>query len=146
PEMSAYEVTDQLIEAMDQDYDMIILNYANCDMVGHTGVLSAAIKAVETVDTNMKRVIDKVLEKGGSVFVTADHGNCEQEIDYTTGEPFTSHTTNPVPLIYITNEPKKILNPGVLSDLAPTILEEMGLSKPQEMTAHSLLSELVEFK
>lgn len=147
PEMSAFEVTDQLLEAMDQgDYDMIILNYANCDMVGHTGVLSAAVKAVETVDTNMKRVVDKVLEKGGSVFVTADHGNCEQEIDYTTGEPFTSHTTNPVPLIYITNEPKKMLNPGVLSDLAPTILEEMGLEKPEDMTAHSLLTELVEFK
>ena len=132
-------VTDRAVEAIGRDYyDLIILNYANCDMVGHTGVFEAAVKAVETVDHCMKRVIDKVLEKGGSVLVTADHGNCEQLVDYATGEPFTSHTTNPVPLIYVTENPQKILGTGVLADLAPTLLEEMELPKPVEMTAASL--------
>ena len=139
PQMSAEGVTDRAVEAISRDYyDLIILNYANCDMVGHTGVFEAAVKAVETVDHCMKRVIDKVLEKGGSVLVTADHGNCEQLVDYATGEPFTSHTTNPVPLIYVTENPQKILGTGVLADLAPTLLEEMELPKPVEMTAASL--------
>lgn len=142
PEMSAPEVTSSILEAMDKnDYDMIILNYANCDMVGHTGVFNAAKSAVEYLDGAMKRVIDKVLEKDGSVFVTADHGNAEQLVDYETGKPFTSHTTNPVPLIYITNNPQKTLHEGVLSDLAPTMLAEMGIAKPLEMTATSLFNE-----
>lgn len=141
PEMSAPEVTKSVIEAMDKvDYDMIILNYANCDMVGHTGVFEAAKTAVEYLDGAMKKVVDKVLEKGGSVFVTADHGNAEQLVDYVTHEPFTSHTTNKVPLIYITEDPKKTLHEGVLSDLAPTMLEEMGIPKPSEMTSNSLFN------
>ncbi len=140
PEMSAPGVTDALLKAMDENpYDMIILNYANCDMVGHTGVMEAAVKAVEYLDGAMKRVIDKVLELGGSVFVTADHGNAEQLLDYETGQVLTSHTTNPVPFIYITNAPaKKLRTGGILSDIAPTILEEMGMEIPAEMTSRSL--------
>ncbi|UUM12401.1 2,3-bisphosphoglycerate-independent phosphoglycerate mutase [Clostridiaceae bacterium HFYG-1003] len=140
PEMSAPEVTDAVIRAMAETaYDMIVLNYANCDMVGHTGVFEAARTAVEYLDGAMKRVIDNVLEQGGSVFVTADHGNAEQLIDYETGEVFTSHTINPVPLIYITNEPaRELRNDGILSDLAPTMLEEMDMVVPSEMTSKSL--------
>lgn len=140
PEMSAPGVTDAVLKAMDEkDYDMIILNYANCDMVGHTGVMEAARAAVEYLDGAMKRVIDKVLEQGGSVFVTADHGNAEQLIDYETGQVFTSHTTNPVPFIYITNDPQKTFrSDGILSDIAPTMLEEMGMAIPPEMTSRSL--------
>ncbi len=141
PEMSAPEVTDAVINAMDkEDYDLIVLNYANCDMVGHTGKMDAAVKAVEYIDGAMKRVIDKVISKGGSVFVTADHGNAEQLVDYKTGQPFTSHTTNQVPLIYITEDPKKTVHDGILSDLAPTMLEEMGMVKPAEMTSNSLFT------
>lgn len=140
PEMSAPGVTEAVLKAMDEtDYEMIVLNYANCDMVGHTGVMAAAIAAVEYLDGAMKRVIDKVLDKGGSVFVTADHGNAEQLIDYETGEVFTSHTINPVPFIYITNDPHKTLrDDGILSDIAPTMLEEMGMVIPAEMTSRSL--------
>ena len=141
PEMSAPGVTEAVIKAMAETcYDMIILNYANCDMVGHTGDPAATKTAVEYLDGAMKRVIDKVLEQGGSVFVTADHGNAEQLIDYKTGQVLTSHTINPVPLIYITNHPqKKLRDGGILSDIAPTMLEEMGMEIPPEMTSHSLL-------
>lgn len=141
PEMSAEGITEKVIEAMDQeDYGMVILNYANPDMVGHTGIMKAVVEALEDIDTYMKRVIDKVLEKDGTVFVTADHGNAEQLIDYVTGGPMTAHTTNPVPLIYVTNNPlKQLMEGGRLADLAPTMLEEMGLEKPVEMTGHSLL-------
>src|SRR3712207_470880 len=98
PEMSAYEVTDEVIKRIDSDeYDMIILNYANPDMVGHTGVVEAAVKAVETVDECLGKVMDKILEKNGALFITADHGNCEQMIDYSNGKPMTAHTTNFVP-------------------------------------------------
>lgn len=140
PEMSAPEVTEAVLKAMDEtDYDLIVLNYANCDMVGHTGVFEAARTAVEYLDGAMKRVVDKVLEKGGSVFVTADHGNAEQLLDYESGQVLTSHTTNPVPFIYITEDPVKTLQDGgILSDIAPTLLEEMGLAIPPEMTSRSL--------
>lgn len=140
PEMSAAGVTQQVLDAMDKtNYDMIVLNYANCDMVGHTGVFDAARTAVEYLDGVMKSVIDKVLEQGGSVFVTADHGNAEQLVDYNTGEVFTSHTTNPVPFIYITNDPNKELREdGILSDIAPTMLEEMDMVVPSDMTSKSL--------
>ena len=104
PEMSAYEVTDELLNRLDQDkYDMIILNFANPDMVGHTGVVQAAVKAIEAVDECLGKIVDKVLEKDGTVFVTADHGNAETEIDFSTGNPFTAHTTNPVPFVWVSN-------------------------------------------
>ena len=142
PEMSAGGITEKVVEAMDkEDYGLIILNYANPDMVGHTGIMEAVVSALENVDTYMKSVIDKVLEKDGTVFITADHGNAEQLIDYVTGGPMTAHTTNPVPLIYVTNNPdKKLLDGGKLADLAPTMLEEMGIGIPEEMTGNSLLS------
>ena len=139
PEMSAYEVTDKLIEAIKQDkYDSIILNYANTDMVGHTGSLEAAIKAVETIDECLGKVLEVCKEKGAVILITADHGNCEQMIDYKTGEPHTAHTTNPVPLILFGMEGVSIKS-GKLADLAPTMLDIMGLEKPKEMTGESLL-------
>lgn len=139
PEMSAYEVTDKLIEAIKQDkYDSIILNYANTDMVGHTGSLEAAIKAVETIDECLGKVLEVCKEKGAVVLITADHGNCEQMIDYKTGEPHTAHTTNPVPLILFGMDGVSIKS-GKLADLAPTMLDIMGLEKPEEMTGESLL-------
>ena len=141
PEMSAYEVTDKVVEAINSDkYDVIILNYANCDMVGHTGVMSAAIKAVEAVDTCLGRVVDLLVAKGGKAIVTADHGNADQMINYETGEPFTPHTTNPVPAIVIDPAcPKHELRTGGrLSDLCPTLLKLMGMPQPREMTGESL--------
>ena len=140
PEMSASGITQGVLKAMDEkDYDLIVLNYANCDMVGHTGVFEAAKTAVEYLDGAMKQVIDKVLSQDGTVFVTADHGNAEQLLDYETGKVFTAHTINPVPLIYITNHPEQTLREdGILSDIAPTILEEMGMVVPAEMTSKSL--------
>lgn len=141
PEMSAYEVTDKVIEAIEKDYyDCVILNYANTDMVGHTGNLEAAIKAVEAVDECVGKVVKIVEEKGGNLLITADHGNAEQMIDYATGEPHTAHTTNPVPLILVTqNEKIKLKTGGKLADLAPTMLDLMNLKKPEEMTGESLL-------
>ena len=141
PEMSAYEVTEELIKRIDSDkYDMIILNYANPDMVGHTGVIPAAVKAIETVDECLGKVADKILEKDGSLFITADHGNAETMIDFSTGNPFTAHTTDPVPFVWVSNHSKgKSLEDGKLSDIAPTILKEMGIDKPEEMTGHSLI-------
>ncbi len=138
PEMSAYEVTDKVVEAIkEQKYDTIILNYANSDMVGHTGNLEAAIKAVEAVDECMGRVVEAVEEVEGVLLITADHGNSEQMIDYKTGEPHTAHTTNPVPLILVGMDAK--LKPGRLADLAPTMLDIMGIEKPVEMTGESLI-------
>ena len=141
PEMSAYEVTDKVLDAIKQDkYDCIILNYANTDMVGHTGSLEAAIKAVEAVDECVGKVVKLVEEKQGNLLITADHGNAEQMIDYKTGEPHTAHTTNPVPLILVTSDPKlKLKAGGKLADLAPTMLDLMNLEKPEEMTGNSLL-------
>lgn len=142
PEMSAFELTDELVKRIDEDkYDMIILNYANPDMVGHTGVVEAAIKAVETVDTCLGKVVEKVLEKEGTVFITADHGNAEVMINPETGNPFTAHTSNLVPLLWISKdaEGRALKEDGKLADLAPTMLEVMGLAKPAEMTGESLL-------
>ncbi|MDD2851271.1 MAG: 2,3-bisphosphoglycerate-independent phosphoglycerate mutase [Desulfuromonadaceae bacterium] len=141
PEMSAGQVTDKLLKLLDQDiYDVIILNFANCDMVGHTGIESAAIKAVETVDTCVGRVVSKVKELGGAVLITADHGNAEQMQDEN-GEPFTSHTTNPVWLVVVDDSRKGCIlrEGGRLADIAPTILKMLGLAQPQEMTGESLL-------
>ena len=139
PEMSAYEVTEKVVDAINSEkYDTIILNFANPDMVGHTGNLEAAEKAIEAVDECVGKIIDALSKHEGKALITADHGNAEQMIDYKTGEPFTSHTTNPVPLILYGMENVKIKN-GKLADLAPTMLDMMGLEKPAEMTGESLL-------
>ena len=142
PEMSAPIVTDKVVEALESDkYDVVILNFANTDMVGHTGSLEAAIKAVETVDECVGRIVKVIEEKKGNLIITADHGNAEQMIDYKTGEPHTAHTTNPVPIILITpNSELKLKDNGKLADLAPTMLELMGIEKPKEMTGESLLT------
>ena len=140
PEMSALEVTANVIEKMKaQDPDVIILNFANTDMVGHTGVIPACIKAIETVDDCIGQIYKTALEKGYDLLITADHGNIEQEIDYETGDPFTAHTTNLVPLIYVSNEEGVSLENGKLSDIAPTMLDILGLEKPEEMTGHTLI-------
>jgi 2,3-bisphosphoglycerate-independent phosphoglycerate mutase len=141
PEMSAYQVTDKLLKLLDQDlYDVVILNFANCDMVGHTGIEAAAIKAVEAVDACAGRVIAKVQEQGGVVLVTADHGNAEQMQDEN-GEPFTAHTTNPVWLVLVDDSRKgaTLREGGRLADIAPTMLKMLGLPQPKEMTGESLL-------
>lgn len=135
PEMSADEVTGKLLEELAHT-DLVILNFANGDMVGHTGVLEAAIKAVETVDKDIKRIYDKVMELGGTLIVTADHGNCEEMLD-DNNNIVTSHTTNPVPFI-ITEKGLK-LHEGKLGDIAPTILDLMNIEKPNEMTGESLI-------
>ena len=138
PEMSALEVTEKVLDAINsKKYDAIILNYANPDMVGHTGNIEACIKALETLDGCVARVIEAIENNGDYLIVTADHGNCEQMIDYETGEPHTAHTTNPVPLALVGKDVK--LKEGRLADLAPTMLELMGFEKPQEMTGESLI-------
>ncbi|MGN0241084.1 MAG: 2,3-bisphosphoglycerate-independent phosphoglycerate mutase [Candidatus Weimeria sp.] len=141
PEMSAPEVCDKLCAAIRSgDYDVIIINFANPDMVGHTGVLPAAIKAVETVDTCVGKAVEALKEMDGVMFICADHGNCEQEINYETGEPLTSHTTNPVPFILVNADPSYGLREGgKLCDIVPTLIELMGMEKPKEMTGQSLL-------
>ena len=139
PEMSAYLVTDALLEKIDEDiYDLIILNFANCDMVGHTGVLEAAIKAVEAVDTCVGRIVEKVLAKGGQMLLTADHGNADVMIDEQ-GGPMTAHSLNPVPLLHIAENAAPLSDGGRLCDLSPTLLDMMGLPIPPEMTGRSLL-------
>jgi 2,3-bisphosphoglycerate-independent phosphoglycerate mutase len=142
PEMSAYLVTDELIRRLEQECsDVIILNFANCDMVGHTGILPAAIKAVETVDACAGQIVAKVRELGGRVLITADHGNAEQMADEQ-GEPYTAHTTNPVWLILVDDARKDaaLRDGGRLCDIAPTMLELLGLPQPKEMTGQSLLA------
>ncbi len=140
PEMSAYEVTDKVVEAIKSEkYDSIILNYANPDMVGHTGNIEAAIKALEAIDGCVSRVVKAINEVGGVLLITADHGNSEQMIDYKTGEPYTAHTTNPVPLAIVGIPNNKKIKEGRLADLAPTMLDLMGLEKPVEMTGESLI-------
>ena len=138
PEMSAYDVTNALLAELDKDkFDVVVLNYANPDMVGHTGVLPAAIKAMEAVDECVGKVVDKVLSLGGSVCITADHGNLEKMAE-ADGTPHTAHTTNVVPFILVSNEEHK-LHSGVLADIAPTMLELLNIEKPAVMTGSSLI-------
>ena len=138
PEMSAYDVTEALLAELDKDkFDVVVLNYANPDMVGHTGVLPAAIKAMEAVDECVGKVVDKVLSLGGSVCITADHGNLEKMAE-ADGTPHTAHTTNIVPFILVSNEEHK-LHSGVLADIAPTMLELLDIEKPAVMTGSSLI-------
>ena len=141
PEMSAYEVCDKLTEAIrSEDYDVIIINFANPDMVGHTGVEAAAVKAIEAVDECIGRAVEAVKEMDGQMFICADHGNAEQLIDEETGEPFTAHTTNPVPFILVNADASyKLREGGCLADIAPTLIELMGMEQPKEMTGKSLL-------
>jgi len=140
PEMSAREVTEKVVEAINLNkYNVIILNYANPDMVGHTGSLPAAIKAVETIDECVGKVVEAMLAHDGTMLITADHGNCEQMIDYKTGDPHTAHTTNPVPLILVTENKDLKIKEGKLADLAPTMLDILGIEKPEEMTGESIL-------
>ena len=141
PEMSAPEVGMDLVEAIKSDkYDVIIINFANPDMVGHTGVISAAVAAVERIDELVGKAVDAVKETGGVMFICADHGNAEKMIDYETGNPHTAHTTNPVPFILVNYEDGvKLREGGCLADIAPTLLEIMGLPQPAEMTGKSLI-------
>ena len=141
PEMSAYEVCDKLCEAITADkYDVIIINFANPDMVGHTGVEAAAIKAVEAVDECVGKAVEALKSVDGTMFICADHGNAEQLMDYETGEPFTAHTTNPVPFILVNYDPAYTLREGgCLADIVPTMIEVMGKEQPAEMTGKSLL-------
>lgn len=141
PEMSAYQVSDKLVEAIKSDkYDVIIVNYANPDMVGHTGIEQAAEKAIEAVDECVGRAYDALLSVDGQMFICADHGNAEQLIDYETHTPFTAHTTNPVPFILVNYDSAYSLNEnGCLADIIPTMIEMMGMEQPEEMTGKSLL-------
>jgi 2,3-bisphosphoglycerate-independent phosphoglycerate mutase len=140
PEMSAPELTDKVVAAIDsRKYDLIVLNFANPDMVGHTGSLPAAIKAVETVDAGLGRIAEAVQKAGGVLLVTADHGNCEMMRDPQTGGPHTAHTTNPVPVLIAGARNRALIAEGRLADIAPTLLELMDLPKPREMTGRSLL-------
>ncbi|MGB3314245.1 MAG: 2,3-bisphosphoglycerate-independent phosphoglycerate mutase [Albidovulum sp.] len=139
PEMSAGEVSDTFVEAIGKGYDLIVVNYANPDMVGHTGNLSAAIRAVEEVDRGLGRAVAALEQAGGAMIVTADHGNCEMMIDPETGGPHTAHTTNPVPVILVGGPEGTELRSGRLADLAPTLLDLLGLTPPEEMTGRSLI-------
>ena len=142
PEMSAYEVTEKAVELInEQKYDVMILNFANCDMVGHTGIMEAAMAAVKAVDICVGRVVEAVLNNGGRAFVTADHGNADQMVDPETGEPFTAHTTFPVPFIAVGPEyvGRPLREGGRLADIAPTMLKSMGIPVPKEMTGEALI-------
>ena len=140
PEMNAPEVTDHLVEAITGgQYDVIICNYANCDMVGHTGIIPAAILAVEAVDKSLQRIVDALKSVGGQLLLTADHGNIEQMLDKETGQPHTAHTINQVPLVYVCGD-KPLADGGGLSDLAPTMLAILGVPQPVEMTGKSLIN------
>jgi len=143
PEMNAPEVTDHLVDAITGGkYDVIICNYANCDMVGHTGIIPAAILAVEAVDKCLQRIVDALKTAGGRMLLTADHGNIEQMVDKETGQPHTAHTTNQVPLVYVCGD-KPLASGGGLSDLAPTMLAILGVDQPAEMTGRSLINTAV---
>ena len=141
PQMSAPEVCDKLLDAINsQNYDVIVCNFANPDMVGHTGVIPAAVKAVETVDECVGKIYDAIIKTGGTMFICADHGNADMMIDYETGEPWTAHTTNPVPFILVNYDPAYTLREnGCLADIIPTLIECMGEEQPAEMTGKSLL-------
>ncbi len=141
PEMSAGEVSDRLVEAIDRRYDLIVVNFANPDMVGHTGSLPAAVKACEAVDRGLARALAALKAAGGAMVVCADHGNCETMVDPVTGGPHTAHTTNPVPVILVGGPAgARLREGGRLADLAPTVLALMGLPKPPEMTGESLIA------
>ena len=139
--MSAYKVAEGLVDAIKSDkYDVIIVNFANPDMVGHTGVEDAAIKAVEAVDECVGKAVEAIKEVDGQMFICADHGNAEQLLDYESGAPFTAHTTNPVPFILVNYDDAYTLREGgCLADIAPTLIEMMGMEQPKEMTGKSLL-------
>ena len=140
PEMSAFLVTENVLEAVGKNaYDMIILNFANADMVGHTGIFEAAVEAVEAVDSSVGRVVDEILKKDGAVLLTADHGNAEQMTDPATKQPHTAHTTNKVPFFLVTNQEMRLQDGGILADVAPTVLDLLGLAKPSAMTGSSLI-------
>ncbi len=140
PEMSAYEVADEAVARLESGkYDVMILNFANCDMVGHTGVFDAAVAAVEAVDTCLGKVVDKIVELGGVALITADHGNADQMYE-PDGAPFTAHTTNPVPFVVV-NHPCKLREGGRLADIAPTMLQLLGLPQPAEMDGTSLIAD-----
>jgi len=142
PEMSAIEVTDEVLSRLAQ-YDLIILNYANPDMVGHTGVVPAGVKAVETIDSCVARLVPAVLSLGGKLLITADHGNCEL-MRNPDGSPNTAHTTNLVHVIYVAEDAKDFrLKSGILADVAPTLLFLLSLPQPPEMTGHNLLASKV---
>jgi 2,3-bisphosphoglycerate-independent phosphoglycerate mutase len=141
PEMSARQVTEELLQRLHEcDYAFVLLNFANPDMVGHTGIVPAAIKAVETIDACLERITEKLLARGGTALITADHGNCEQMIDPASGAAHTAHTTNPVPIFWVTRDSEgRRLRDGTLADLAPTLLSMLELSVPVEMTGRSLI-------
>ena len=142
PDMSANEVCDKAVELIGSGkYDVMILNFANCDMVGHTGVMAAAQEAVKTVDKCVGKVVEAVLATGGAAMITADHGNADMMVDPATGEPFTAHTTNKVPFILVDPSRKdaQLREGGRLADLAPTMLQLLGMDKPAEMTGESLI-------
>ena len=143
PEMSAYEVTDAVIKELNKGiYDMVILNFANADMVGHTGDMKAAVKAVETVDTCVGKITDLLLEHGGQALIIADHGNAEKMADPTSGSAYTAHTTNHVPCILVSQEHKEAhLHDGILADVAPTLLYMAGMKQPAQMTGHNLIDD-----
>ncbi len=139
--MSAYEVCDVVLERLESNkYDVMVINFANPDMVGHTGVMSAAVKAAEAVDVCVGKILAKIKELGGAAIITADHGNSEKMWDFETNQPFTSHTTGDVPLIIFDerNKSKNLRSNGILADIGPTLLEIMGIPKPEEMTGKSL--------
>jgi 2,3-bisphosphoglycerate-independent phosphoglycerate mutase len=140
PEMSADQVSDHVVAAIEKGYDLIVVNYANPDMVGHTGSLPAAIKACEAVDRGLTRALAALQARGGAMIVTADHGNCEVMVDPVTGEPHTAHTVNPVPVILVGGPAGATLRSGRLADLAPTLLQLMGLPQPPEMTGKTLIA------
>ena len=139
PEMSSVEVSDEFVRAIHDGYDLIVVNYANPDMVGHTGDLQAAIRACEAVDAGLSRAVAALEAVGGAMILTADHGNCETMVDPETGEPHTAHTTNLVPVAMLGGPDGASLADGRLADLAPTLIELMGLDQPAEMTGRSLI-------
>ena len=140
PEMNAPKVTEKLVEAIKSEYfDVIICNYANCDMVGHTGNFEASIQAVEAVDDALNQVLEAISSVDGEALVTADHGNVEQMFDHINHQPHTQHTTFPVPFVYVGTRKLNLRNGGTLADVAPTMLELLGLRKPKEMTGQSLI-------